>query len=315
MPNIRPTIASTDYDRTVTLRDFFRFIARSRWILLASMVFFAAAIFVLAELLPPEYVASVTLVPASSESSSSRLGSLSSAVSQFSGLASLAGVNIGQTGGRKAVALATLKSRLLLNRYITRHNLLPILFARDWNVKTGKWRFSNPKRDPTLWEADQLFDKGIRTIKADARSGVVKLTIKWHNPLLAAQWANGLVDLTNSYLRQQTIDETRRDLAYLRNEITKTDVVGVRNALYSLMETELKTLMIATGRKQFAFRVVDPAIAPQRQISPRPLLWTLAGALFGIIAGCFIAVIRETLAEVPVEPAQVTSPLSHNENV
>jgi uncharacterized protein involved in exopolysaccharide biosynthesis len=314
MPSALPATAGADYDRAVTLRDFFRFLARSRWILLASMLFFAAAVFALAEILPPEYVASVTLVPASSQGSSSGLGSLSSAVSQFSGLASLAGVNIGQTSGRKAVALATLKSRLLLNRYITRHNLLPILFARDWNVKTGKWRFSNPKRDPTLWEADQLFDKGIRTVKADARSGVVKLTIKWHDPVLAAQWANGLVDLTNNYLRQQTIDETRRDLAYLRNEITKTDVVGVRNALYSLMETELKTLMIATGRKQFAFRIVDPAIAPQRQISPRPLLWTLAGALFGIIAGCFIAVIRETLAEARVENAQTSLPIPHNEN-
>ena len=313
MSSVLPAAVGRDYDRTVTLRDFSRFLGRSRWILVASMLFFAAVIFALAEILPPEYVASVTLVPESSQSAGAGLGPLSSAALQSSGLASLVGVSIGLTSGRKAVALATLKSRLLLNKYITHHHLLSSLFPSDWNVKARKWRFSNPKRDPTLWDADQLFEKGILSVKSDARSGVVKVTIKWHNPVVAAQWANGLVDLTNSYLRQQTIDEARKELAFLRAEIKNTDVVGVRNALYSLMETELKRQMIATGRKQFAFRIVDPAIAPQRRISPRPLLWTLAGALFGIVVGCFIAVIRETLAEAPVEHTRTAPSLPHSE--
>jgi len=299
-----PALPTQYDDRPVTVRDFLRFIRRSRWILLASMLFFALAIFVLAEVLPPEYIASVTLVPTPTQGPSGGIGSLASAASGLGGLASLAGINIGGTTGQKAVALATLKSRLLLNKFITKNNLMPILFASDWNAKQGKWRSSNPKRIPNLWDADQLFDKTIRAIKSDARSGVVVLTIKWHNPKLAAEWANGLVDLANSYLRHQKINETRKELAYLRRQISKTNVVAVRNAIYGLMETEIKTLMIATGRRQFAFRVVDPAIPSRRPTSPRPLLWTVGGALIGLFLGGLIAVLRETLMEDRRESAQ-----------
>lgn len=287
-------VDAPDYDRTVTLRDLFLFAARNRWIILASFLLFAAAALAAAKLLPPKYEASITLVPPANQGTRSSLGSLSSAVSQFSGLASIAGIHIGATSGSQTLALATLKSRLLLNKYIEQQNLMPVLFPSAWNAKSKKWRFSNVKRDPTLWDADQLFHK-IRTIKASARTGVVRMTITWHNPVVAAQWANGLVVLTNRYLRHQTISRTRRELRYLRKEVSKTNVVGVRNAIYTLMETEIKTLMVANARKQFAFRVVDPAIPPSGKIFPRPLLWTIAGGFAGALLGAFFAILRETL--------------------
>jgi uncharacterized protein involved in exopolysaccharide biosynthesis len=314
MTKALPSADPLDYDRTVTLRDLLLFAVRNRWIILASAIFFGAATLGVAKLLPPKYMASVTLVPAASRGSSAGVGSLSSAVSQFSGLASMAGIHIGNTSGTQALALATLKSRLLLNKYIERHDLMPMLFPGAWNAKAGKWRSSNIKKDPTLWDADQLFLK-IRTIKSGVRSGVVTMTVTWRNPVVAAQWANGLVALTNRYLRQQTIGRTKRELAYLREEIPKTNIVEVRNAIYTLMQEEIKTLMIATARKQFAFRVVDPAIPPSGKISPRPLLWTIAGALFGMLFGVFFAVIRETLhtnsgPTVSSEPTDV--PLKSN---
>lgn len=291
-----------DYAQTVTLRDLLLFAGRNRWVILACAIFFATATLAAAELLPPKYTASVTLVPATTQGSSAGLGSLSSAVSQFSGIASMAGIHIGNTSGAQALALATLKSRLLLNKYIEQHDLMPVLFAGAWNAKTGKWRSADIKKEPTLWDADQLLRK-IRIIKSDVRSGVVTMTVTWHDPVVAAQWANGLVALANRYLRQQTIARTRRELNYLRQEIPKTNVVEVRNAIYTLMQEEIKTLMIATARKQFAFRIVDPAIPPSHKVFPRPLLWTIAGALLGILFGIFVAVLRETLRATPGQPA------------
>ena len=294
MTNALPPADALDYDRTVTLRDLLLFAARNRWTILVCVIFFGAATLAVTKLLPPKYMASVTLVPAMDQRPNGGLGSLSSAVSQFSGLASMAGIHIGNTSGTQALALATLKSRLLLNRYIEQHDLMPVLFAAAWDPKTGTWRSSNSKKAPTLWDADQLFRK-IRTIKLGTRSGVVTMTVTWRNPVVAAQCANGLVSLTNRYLRQQTINRTRRELTYLRKEIHKTNVVEVRNAIYTLMQEEIKTLMIATARNQFAFRVVDPAIPPSHKFSPRPMLWTIAGALFGILFGLFFSVIKETL--------------------
>lgn len=283
-------------DRLVTLRDIFSLLARYRWLLLASTLIFGGAALVVAEILPPEFTTSVTLVPAPSSTHGTGLGAMASAASQFSGLASLAGIHLGGTSGAKAIALATLKSRLLLNTYIEQHQLMPVLFPLEWNGKQHRWRLSDRKPAPTLWDADLLFEKDIRTISSDPRTDVVTLTIRWHNPKVAAQWANGLVTLTNKYLRQQTILRTQRNLAYLQQETSKTDVVAVKNAISSLMEQEIKLLMVAMGQKQFAFRVIDPAISPTHKTSPRPILWTLSGAIIGLFLAGVVAVIRETLA-------------------
>ena len=294
-----PTQADAlNYDHTVTLRDLLLFAARHYRAILACAIFFAITALVLAELLPAKYAASVTLVPATTENSNGGAASLTSAASQFSGLASIAGIKLGTNSGEQALALATLKSRLLLNKYIEQHNLMPVLFPRDWDPKTRRWRASSISKDPTLWDADQLFRK-IRIIKTGARTGVVTMTITWHNPVVAAEWADGLVALANHYLREQTISRARRRLSYLRREIPKTNVVEVRNAIYTLMQEQIKTLMIATARKQFAFRIVDPAIAPSHKSFPRPLLWTVAGALLGLLFGIFFVVIRETLHGSP----------------
>lgn len=306
--------AETD-DRAVTIRDFYSFLARNRWLLVAGISIFAGLTLLVAEVLPPKFTTSVTLVPASSSSHGAGLGAIASAASQFSGIASLAGIHIGETTGTKAVALATLKSRLLLNTYIEKHNLMPVLFPKDWSQHDNHWRFSDAKLDPTLWDADQLFDKDIRTITSDQRTGVVTLTISWRNPNVAAQWANGLVALTNSYLRQEAILHTQKNLAYLQREISKTDVVAVKNAISSLMEQEIKQLMVATGRKQFAFRVVDPAIPPSHKSSPRPLLWTLGGAVAGAFVAAFVAMIRETLADDENKRERLSGAVQDNDGI
>lgn len=288
---------ATDYDRPVTLKDFLLFLVRHKWLLLISGLIFATAAFSLAELLPPVYEASITVIPVTPSGSGIGSSSLSSALSHIGGLASIAGLNVGGTTGWKAEALATLKSRLLTNKFITQHNLMPVLFSKDWNSRTKKWRFRDPSKDPTLWNADQLFRRHIRSVEDNSRTGVVTMTIKWRNAQLAAQWANGLVHLTNEYLRQKTISETTRDLNYLRHAINTTTLMGVKNAIYTLMEQELKNQMIATSRKQFAFRIIDPAIPPRLKSSPKPLLWTIAGGLAGILIGILIAIVRETLLE------------------
>jgi uncharacterized protein involved in exopolysaccharide biosynthesis len=290
--SFRADLASNDQ---VTLRDFLQFLTRNKWIAFASAVAFAIATAIVAEIIPPEYIASVTLLPVTRQSGSLGLNSISSTLSQFSGVASLAGIKLGSTSGLEADALATLQSRLLTNMYIKQHNLMPLLFADQWNDATNTWKESDPKKIPTLWDADQLFKKHIRKVVRNAKTGTITLTVEWKNPQLAAQWANGLVTLTNNYLRQQTLTESNREIAYLRHEILRTDLVGVKTAIYSLMEQEIKEAMIAKGRVDFALRVVDPAMPPQKKSFPKPLLWTIGGGFFGLILGYFSSLIRDTV--------------------
>lgn len=282
-------------DDTVTVRDFLLFLLRSRWFALIGASVCAIAAAAAAWIVTPEYTATVVLLPISSQSGGLG-GSLGPAVSQLSGLASLAGLNIGGMGAQKAEALATLQSGILTDRYVTENNLLPILFSKQWNPATGTWRSSDPQKRPTLWDANQLFKK-IRLIEDNAKSGVVTFSIRWKNADLAAAWANGLVKLTNDYLRQRAINQAERSISYLNREVAKTNILEVKNAIYGLMETEIKNEMVAKGRRDYALRVIDPAVPPQRKTFPKPVLWIIAGAVAGCALGLLVAILRETMID------------------
>lgn len=281
----------------VSVRDFMLFVWRHRRLAvicsLACGVIAAAASLVVT----PQYTATVVLLPVSSRGESMGLGSLGSAVSQLGGLASLAGVSLNGADQAKTEALATLESEALTDDYIQQQDLLPILFYKEWNATTRQWTTRNPEKLPTLWKANQLFKDGIRTVVDDTKTGLVTLTIRWKNPILAAQWANGLVKMTNDYLRQRAIAESERNIAYLNQEISKTNIVEVQQAIYGLMEAEIKKEMIARGREEFALRIVDPAVPPERKVFPQRVLWTLGGLLAGAFLGLLAAVLWETVAD------------------
>ena len=214
----------------------------------------------------------------------------------LSGLASLAGINLNGANQAKTEAIATLESEILTEQYIRQHDLLPILFSRDWNATTRQWDTTNPKKVPTLWQANRRF-KDVRSIEDDTKTGLITLTIRWKDPYVAAQWANGLVKLTNDYLRQRAIDEAERNISYLTAEVSKTNIVEVKSAIYLLMETEIKNEMIARGRDEYALRVIDPAVPPERKSFPRPVLWTAGAFLGGIFLGLLVSIVRETMAD------------------
>ncbi|HEV2270394.1 MAG TPA: Wzz/FepE/Etk N-terminal domain-containing protein [Steroidobacteraceae bacterium] len=297
-----PARASVARDDGVSLREFLLFIWRSRWVALAAGALCAIVALVAALVATPEYTASVVLLPVNTHGGSMDLGA---SASELGGLASLAGINLSGANQVKTEALATLESEILTEQYIRQNNLLPVLFSSDWNAATRQWDTTDPQKVPTLWKANKRF-KDVRSIVDDTKTGLVTLTIRWKSPYIAAQWANGLVQLTNDYLKQRAIGEAERSIAYLSGEVGKTNIVEVKSAIYTLMETQIKNEMIARGRDEYALRVIDPAVPPEKKSFPRPVLWTAGAFLGGIFLGFLVCVVRETMAD------ELTSGLERN---
>lgn len=281
----------------VSVRDFMLFTWRHRRLAAICSVACGVLAAAAALVVTPQYEATVVLLPVSSRGESMGLGSIGSAVSSLSGLASLAGVSLNGNDQEKAESLATLESQVLTDQYIQQQDLLPILFSKEWDATDRRWKTTNPKKLPTLWKANQLFKTQIRTVVDDTKTGLVNLTIRWRDPNQAAQWANGLVRMTNDYLRQRAIDESERNIAYLNQEVTRTNIDEVKNAIYALMEAEIKKEMVARGREEFALRVIDPAVTPEKRVFPQRTLWALGGLLGGLFLGLLAAVLRETVED------------------
>lgn len=252
--------------------------ARIALITVGSIVIAVAVAF----LLPPIYRAEVLLAPVSDDQS----GAAAGLTSQLGGIASLAGISLGGSGGGKDEFIAILQSRVLSDFFVRENNLLPILFEDDWDAAAGKWKSSDPADVPTLWDAFKLMEKKVRQIAVDKKTGLVTLSIEWKDPELAAHWTEGLVKRTNAYLRQQAVQHAERNLAYLQDQARKTTSVELQQAIYRLMETEVKKAMLANVNEEYAFKVLDPAVVPEEKVRPKRLIIIGVGGVLGFLAAC-----------------------------
>jgi uncharacterized protein involved in exopolysaccharide biosynthesis len=205
---------------------------------------------------------------------------------QFGGLAniaSLAGVNLDSGSGADREAKAVLESRSLVQEFIGRNDLINVLIPRT-------------SKASTMWLAVKDFKEGVLTIREDKRTGLVTIDVDWEDPAVAAKWANGFVALANERLRARAIDEATRNIAFLNAQIPQTSVVEVQRAIYNLIESETKTLMLANVRMEFAFTVIDPAVPPERKYRPRRSLYVLYGMFLGFAIGVLAAYVRSARA-------------------
>jgi capsular polysaccharide biosynthesis protein len=189
-----------------------------------------------------------------------------------------------------------LQSEAVTENYIRSKGLLQVLYSDKWDAQAGKWKVDDVRKQPTLWKANQYFKKGIRRVITDTRTGIVTFSIKWKDPVAAAMWANDLVRLTNESLRNRAIKESERNISYLSEQALKTDIVGVKQGIYAILQSEINKAMIARGREEYALRVLDPAVAPEIAVSPSRLIWGSTGILIGLLvcmALAFLKLVRE----------------------
>jgi uncharacterized protein involved in exopolysaccharide biosynthesis len=274
----------------VSLKQLFGVIWSGKWVIMGVTFVCTLLAIVAASVLPKQYEAESVVAPVSS-SSAGAIGAMGSVVSQLGGLASLAGINMG-ADEKETESIAVLQSEALTESYIRDNNLLPVLYADLWDSQRGEWKPMEAEDVPTLWKATRYFRKGVRRVKTDNATGLVTVTVTWKDPELAAQWANGLVALANEYLRRKAIEESELNIAYLNEEAKRTDLVGAKQAIYTILQNEINKAMLARGRAEYAFKVIDPAKSPEIHASPIKLLWLVAGMVFGMFLSIFYVFVR-----------------------
>lgn len=271
----------------ISLRDVIETLWDRRYLIVGLSLLTGLLALGLALILPPQYETSVTLAPAVDDSGG-KLGGASALLSQFGGLAALGGFSVGSSG-KGAEAVAVLQSAALTEAFIREKNLLPLLFPDDWDSARKAWKSSDPANQPTPWKGEKVFRKKIRSLAEEKKTGIVTLTITWRDPVQAAEWANELVARTNLYLKTRAINQSRKNLDYLNDQLTKTNVVDLQKAIYSLTESEIKKIMIANGSDEYAFRIIDPARPPEELTSPKRLKMTAIGIIAGLVLGLVLA--------------------------
>jgi uncharacterized protein involved in exopolysaccharide biosynthesis len=275
-------LVSSSEKGQLDIRIAIKLLWRKRKLVMGTTCVFTLISIVIAIFTTPAYLASTVLVPASAGRGG--LAGLSSALGQFGGIASLAGISLGSEDSEVAESLAVLGSRQFLASYITSRNLLPDLFPDSWDAVSKTWKVPEEKR-PTLGDACRYFAGHLLTVTQDKKTGLVTVSIEWRDRAKAAEWVNGLVEKLNSEMRDRARKKADASVAYLKEELNTTGDVGTRDAVNRLIETQVQQKMLANVTEEYSFRVVDRAAIPdlKERIRPKRVLWVLIGTLAGFL--------------------------------
>lgn len=276
--------------RDVGLEDFIKPVWRGRWLIITCILIFGLAGITYAFVARKWYVATTVLMPVSENNMHGLAGQLGN----LGLLTSLAGINL-NTGNSAAASLGVLRSRDFAREFIEQQNLLHVLLWNQWNAKAGRWRESNPLRQPDIRDAIRYFDRDVLAVTQDRESGLVTVSIRWKDPVKAAAWANMVVERLNAEMRARALAEGDANIAFLEKEMATTTQMSVRAAVAQVIETELQKLMLARSNKQFAFRIIDHAQVPKYRAWPKRGIIAVIGVFAGGLGGLFAVFTREVM--------------------
>ncbi|WP_331253534.1 Wzz/FepE/Etk N-terminal domain-containing protein [Vibrio anguillarum] len=293
-------------DDEIDLRELFGALWKGKLLIVLCTAVFAVGGVIVALSKPNTYQAEASLVAANEDSG----GGLTSMAGQLGGLASLAGINLGSgRSGDKAMSLAVLQSRQFINAFINRHQLLvPLMAAESWDrvsgemvidpalydVETQQWirKIEPPlSSTPSDWEAHKAF-KEIFSVSEAKDNGLVKVSITHLSPLIAQQWVELLVKDLNDWIKNEKLTETRQNISYLEQQLEKTKLVDMQSVFYQLIEEQMKSLMLAEVKDEFAFKTIDPAVVPEEKAGPKRALICVLATLLGGMLGIAIVLVR-----------------------
>ncbi|TOI02147.1 LPS O-antigen length regulator, partial [Vibrio parahaemolyticus] len=104
--------------------------------------------------------------------------------------------------------------------------------------------------------------------------------------------ADWLIADINLVMRERKIAEVTKNLSYLQSQLNKTAVTDMQTTFYKLIEEQTKSLMLAEVQDEFVFKVIDPAVVPEKKFEPRRALICVLGTLVGGIISILIVLIR-----------------------
>ena len=248
--------------------------------------------------MPNKYTSEALLAPRAAGGGGGALGQMAS---QFGGLASLAGVNLGSFSDQSstAVAIEILKSREFFAKYLYDAVLVDLMAAEGWDSSSGKVRIDVSLYDessatwvrdanealqtkPSVQEAYHKFSEGFLSVTEDQRLGFVTVSVTHYSPIVARNWVVLIVDGINEAIRARDVEEAEKSIAFLNQQSLKTNLVSLTEAFAALIEQQTKTVMLANASDEYVFQVIEPPVVAELKSEPQRAMIAALGTLLGV---------------------------------
>lgn len=302
-PNIKNLSTTNMPSSKISIRELLLVVWKNKLLITTITFIFAIASVGISLYLPNIYKADVIIAAAESEQSTQ----MSNISSHIGNLASLAGVNLGESSSSKTIiALQVLQSQKFLSNFIKNHDLLiPLMASNGWDRDTGKLKIDDSIYDikhkkwvrdvkppfhpkPSFQEAYRQFIKNNLAVSQDDKTGIIKVSVNFYSPEMVQKWARWLINDLNEEIRTQDMIDAKKSMKYLEKQLSLTSFAENRTMLYQLIEQQTKTLMLTKVRSEYVFKTIDPAVVPELKSSPKRALICIFGTILGAMLITFI---------------------------
>ena len=305
-PSNDPFLQSPYSDDEIHLKGLFLVLWSEKFLIAAVMAVFAISSVIYALSIPNQYKATALLAPAQSDG-----GGLSSALGQLSGLASLAGVSIGEgSSSESQIAQEVMRSWSFVESFIGEHKLeVEVIAADGWSKSSGElqidgdiydvdkqiWLLEDDEKEelrpPTSWELFERFSEML-SISQDKQSGLVSVSIEYYSPQMAKEWLDLYIAAINEYMQERQVAKVSNNISYLEAQIAKTSIAEMREVFYTIIEEQTKKKMVAEASPDYAFIPVSQVMVPETKSRPSRAAICILGTIIGVIIGLVAAFVR-----------------------
>ncbi len=226
-------------------------------------------------------------------------------LSQYSGVASIMGVNLQTSGDEKAMkAIELIQSRKFVKHLLTFEGILPSMMAAksydsgskellfdqkiyDSETKTWKGKNNNNSSIKPSYLAVHRAYMGSLSISQDKMTGFISVNIEHISPIFAKEFLELIIREANALLRKRDMEDSSQAIQYLKSELSKTSLVEIRESIHTLIEAQLETQMLAKINEDYILVEIEPPFIPEKKSKPSraPIVFftTMLGGLLSVI--------------------------------
>lgn len=238
--------------------------------------------------------------------------SLSNATKDYDSLASFAGIDISSQvyvtnadkAAKKISTLSFFKNNILPNIHLPdlmavdswdHENNILIFDDKIYNESNKTWvrDFSYPRKQiPSYQESYEKFHENHFSMLKDDDAGFITLTIKHQSPYVAKEWTELIANQINIFYRAEDRAKAKKSIAYLNTQMTQTNFSEVKELIARLLQKETQKLSLVEANDDYVFEFIDPPAVMEEKAEPNRLIIVFFGALFGIIIGSTVILVR-----------------------
>ena len=112
------------------------------------------------------------------------------------------------------------------------------------------------------------------------------------SPRYAYDLLNLVIEKLNNTTRQKDLDDSKRALNYLEDQLSLIQQADIRKSINRLIESQLETLMLTNVRDEYLIKPLDKAFVPELKSSPRRSIICIIGAFLGLIISTIIVIFK-----------------------